>query len=185
MLAAAVGTVEVGGSRRCRAAERPIVAHIDPQAPGLGPAQSRRQHRNRRVVAVDLLGGKDMMPDRRHDRIQQPGRLSNPIAQCRAIEFEPLSRIDLALAIQRQMVAIFRHQQVRQRGRCGTTAWRRHRRRRSLRDGVARIAGKLRPHVTNDLEVPRHVIQHLGDVLAQSGHAPPQSGQVQAPSSAG
>ena len=32
-------------------------------------------------------------------------------------------------------------------------------------------AGKLRPHVTNDLEVPRHVIQHLGDVLAQPGHA--------------
>ena len=69
------------------------------------------------------------------------------------------------------MIAIFRHQQMRQRGRCGTAAWRRHRWRRSLRDGVARTAGKLRPHVTNDLEVPRHVIQHLGDVLAQPGHA--------------
>ena len=32
-------------------------------------------------------------------------------------------------------------------------------------------AGIFRPHVTNDLEVPRHVIQHLGDVLAQLGHA--------------
>ena len=102
MLATAVGTVEVCGSRRCRAAERPVVAHIDPQPPGLGPAQSRRQHRNSRVVAVDLLGGKDMTPDRRHDRIEQPGRLSNPIAQRRAIEFEPFSCIDLALPIQRQ-----------------------------------------------------------------------------------
>jgi hypothetical protein len=69
------------------------------------------------------------------------------------------------------MVAIFCHQQMRQRGRCGTAAWRRHRWSRSLRDCVARTAGKLGPHVTNDLEVPRHVIQHLGDVLAQFGHA--------------
>ena len=120
---------------------------------------------------MDLLCGKDMLADRGHDRIEQPGRLSNPVAQCRAIEFEPLAGIHLALAIERQMIAIFRHQQMRQRGRCGTAAWRRHRWRRSLRDGVARIAGKLRPHVTNDLEVPRHVIQHLGDVLPQPGHA--------------
>jgi hypothetical protein len=171
MLAIAVGTVEVCGGRRCSAAERPVVAHIDPQAPSLGSAQTRCQHRNGRVVTVDLLRGKDMTPDCRHDRIQQPGRLSNPIAQRRAIEFKPRSRIDLALTIQRQMVAIFRHQQMRQHGRCGTAAWRRHRWSRSLRDGVARTAGKLGPHVTNDLEVSRHVIQHLGDVLAQFGHA--------------
>ena len=68
------------------------------------------------------------------------------------------------------MVAIFRHQQMRQRRRCGTAAWCRHRWSRSLRDGVARTAGKFGPHVTDDLEVPRHVIQHLGDVLAQFGH---------------
>jgi hypothetical protein len=111
-----------------------------------------------------------MTSDRRHDRIQQPGRLSNPIAQCRAIEFEPLSCIDLALSIERQMVAIFRHQQMRQCGRCGAPAWRRHRRSRSLCDGVARTAGEFRPHVTNDLEVPRHIIQHLGDILTQFGH---------------
>ena len=73
-----------------------------------------------------------------HDRIEQPGRLSNPIAQCRAVEFEPLAGIDLALSIERKMVAIFRHQQMRQRGRCGATARRRHRRCRSLGDGVAR-----------------------------------------------
>ena len=170
VLATTVGTVEVCGSRRCDAAERPVVAHVDPQTPGLGPTKSRCQHPNRRVVAVDLLGGEDMTPDRRHHRVQQPGRLSNPIAQRRAIEFEPLSRIDLALSIQRQMVAIFRHQQMRQRGRRGTAAWRRHRWSWSLRDGVARAAGEFRPHVTDDLEVPRHVIQHLGDVLAQFGH---------------
>ena len=78
MLAIAVGTVEVCGGRRCSAAERPVVAHIDPQAPS---CCSRR-----------------------------------------------------------------------------------------LRDRVARTAGKLRPHVANDLEVPWHVIQHLGDVLTQFGH---------------
>src|SRR5277367_1167362 len=53
MLATAVGTVEVCRSRRRSAAERSVVAHIDPQAACLGPAQSRCQHRHGRVVAVD------------------------------------------------------------------------------------------------------------------------------------
>src|SRR3954465_10157506 len=35
-LATAVGAVEVGGCRRSVAAERPVVAHVDPQPPGLG-----------------------------------------------------------------------------------------------------------------------------------------------------
>jgi hypothetical protein len=65
----------------------------------------RRQHRNRHVAAVDLVAGEDMTPELRPDRIEQPGRLSNPIAQRQAIEFEPFPGIDLALAIQRQVVA--------------------------------------------------------------------------------
>jgi hypothetical protein len=68
------------------------------------------------------------------------------------------------------MVAILRHQQMRQRGWCGTPAWRRHRRSWGLCDGVARAAGEFRTPVTNDLEVPWQVIQRLGDVLAQLGH---------------
>jgi hypothetical protein len=37
VLAAAVGAVKAGGGRRCFATERPVVADIDPQPPGLRP----------------------------------------------------------------------------------------------------------------------------------------------------
>ena len=56
---------------------------------------------------MDLFGLEDMLADRRHHRIEQPGCLTNPVAQCRAVEFEPLAGIDLALAVQRQMIPNF------------------------------------------------------------------------------
>ena len=70
------------------------------------------------------------------------------------------------------MIAVLRHQQMCERARRGTAARGRHRRRRGLRDGIARGAGIFRPDVTDDLEVPGHIIQHLGHVLAELGHSP-------------
>ena len=92
VFAAAVGTVEVDRRRRCGTAERPVVADIDPQSPGPGSAQTGLQHRHRRVVAVDLLGGKRVTADSLDDWLQQPDRLPDPIAQCRAVEVEALGR---------------------------------------------------------------------------------------------
>src|SRR5579883_585391 len=63
MLAAAIRAEEVGRGRWRRSAERPVIAHIDPEPTGLGLAIAGRQHRNRRVVAVDLLGREDMAAD--------------------------------------------------------------------------------------------------------------------------
>jgi hypothetical protein len=51
-----------------------------------GEIQARGQ-----AVAMDLLSGKDMLADRGHDRIEQPGCLSHPIAQRRTTEFESLT----------------------------------------------------------------------------------------------
>src|SRR5512133_4303432 len=42
--------------RSCVVARRPIVAHVCPQPAGLGPAVTRSQHRDGRVVAVQLAG---------------------------------------------------------------------------------------------------------------------------------
>lgn len=175
-LAAAVGAVEVGGSRRGVAAERPVVAHVDPQPPGLGPAEPRRQHWHRGVVAMDLRGGEDVLLDPDDDRIEQPGRLADPVAQGRAVEIQSFPGIDLGLAIQRQVVAVFRHQQMRQQARCGAAAWGGHRRCRGLGDGVAGIAGIFRADVADDLEVSRHVIEHLGHVLTKLAHTPTTRG---------
>ena len=71
---------------------------------------------------MDLLCGEDVVADRRHDRIEQPGRLADPVAQCSAIESRPLANIDLTLTKQRKVVtANLRHQQMGERARCA--AW--------------------------------------------------------------
>jgi hypothetical protein len=185
MRAAAIGAVEVGRRRRGAPAIRSIVAHIDPEPPGLCSAEARRRNGHCRVVAMDLLGGEDMRTNGGHDRVQQPGGLSNPIAQCRAIEFQTLPGIDVALPIERQVIAVFRDQQMGQHGGRGAATRRRHGRSRRLGDGIARTAGKFRPHVPDHLEVPGHVVQHLGHVLPELPHAAAQAGQMHAPSPAG
>jgi hypothetical protein len=79
---------------------RPIIS-------GPGAAKARLQHRDRRVIGVDLLGGEDVLADAVDDRLQQPNRLADPIAQGRAVEVEAVAGIDLALPVERQMIAIF------------------------------------------------------------------------------
>ena len=112
VLAAAVGAVEVDRRRSRLARERVVIAHVDPQAPRLGPAKPRRQHRNGGVVAVDLLGREDMPPDCRRHRVEQPGRLTDPVAQRRAVELDPLAGVDLGLAIQRDKITEVGQQQI-------------------------------------------------------------------------
>jgi hypothetical protein len=68
MLAAAIRAVEVGGRRRRGSAKRTIVTHIDPQPPGLGPAETRRKDRQGGVVAVDLCGREHVPSDPLDDR---------------------------------------------------------------------------------------------------------------------
>lgn len=75
----AVGTVEEGCCRRCRALERPIVADIDPGPAGLGASVARCQHRHWSIVTVNLLRREDVPPDRFDQWLQEPGRLADPV----------------------------------------------------------------------------------------------------------
>jgi hypothetical protein len=56
---------------------------------------------------VDFLSGEDVVADAVDDRLQQPSRLADPSAQGRAVEVEAVACIDLALPVDRQMIAIF------------------------------------------------------------------------------
>ena len=56
----AVRAVEVDGGRRVRPVPGAIVAHIDPEPPGLGPAAAGIEHRDRRIVGEQLARGEDM-----------------------------------------------------------------------------------------------------------------------------
>src|SRR5208337_4885806 len=170
MLGTTVGAVEIGRRRSGRATKQPIVAHIDPQPSGRGPPEPRRQHRHRGVVAVDLLAREDMLADLRHHRVEQPGGLTYPVTQRRAVEFKSLAGKYLTLTVQRKVVTVLRHQQMCQGGGGGATARGRHRRSRCLRNRIAGGAGIFWPDVADHPEVAGHVIQNLGHVLAELGH---------------
>jgi hypothetical protein len=120
---------------------------------------------------MNLLGREHVPSNPIDDGLKQPHRLANPIGQCRAIELDPVPRVDLALPVERQVIAKLRHQQVCERRRCRTTARCRHRRRRSLGDRVAGLAGVFGPNVPNDLEAAWHVVQHFRHILTELRHA--------------
>ena len=64
MDALAVGRVGKPHGRRRRCRRWPVVAHIGPQARRSGLAIARRQHRDRRIVGVQLCAGQDVAPNR-------------------------------------------------------------------------------------------------------------------------
>src|SRR5271166_7209656 len=96
--------------------------------------------------------------------------LTYPVTQRRAVEFKSLTGKYLTLTVQRKVVTVLRHQQMCQGGGSGATARGRHRRSRCLRNRIAGGAGIFWPDVADHLEVAGHVIQNLGDVLAELGH---------------
>lgn len=94
----AIGRVVEHGRRRGTAAEGAVVADIGPYAPGR--RFSLREHRDRRVVTVQPLGGKDVSfqaPEQRHEHV---GRRANVIRQRRQAEVDPFAGIALALSVQ-------------------------------------------------------------------------------------
>src|SRR5271165_5989187 len=74
------------------------------------------------------------------------------------------------------MIAIFRHQQMREHARGRPPAWCRQRRRRRLGDRIAAATGIFRPDMPDDPELAGDVVEDLSDVFAQSSHAAAASG---------
>src|ERR1700741_4855720 len=68
------------------------------------------------------------------------------------------------------MIAIFRHQQMRQHAGSGTPARRRQRRCRRLSDRLAAPTGVFRPDVPDYSEPARDIVEDLGDVFAKPSH---------------
>ena len=166
MLALAIGRVEVEGRRRRRRAPGPLVAHHHPQSAGLGPAPSRRQHRHRRVVGVQRGAGADMPADRLDQGLEQERHPADPVGQHRAIDLDPGPGIDVALPVQRQVIAVLRHQHMGEQARTRPAPLDRQRRHRRLHDRLASAAAQLRPDVAPPLEERGHVFEHLALVLA-------------------
>ena len=78
MLAFAVLRVTEQRRRRPPTGERPLIANIDPQPPGLGLAGARRQHWHRRVVDMQGVGGDDIGDERVDERLEGRRRRPDP-----------------------------------------------------------------------------------------------------------
>ena len=101
--------------RRILAAERPVVADIDPHPTGLRLALG--EDGNRRVVAVQPLGGQDMALDQRVQRTQRRGAGADLVGERRQAQVDPFAGIALALPVQRLMLAELLEQDHRQKAR--------------------------------------------------------------------
>jgi hypothetical protein len=105
MRAGTVGRVEERSRGRIVSGERPIVAHIGPQATGARLALG--QHRHRRIVGMDALSCKDVRLDRLDQRPQGRSRGTDPVRERGDIQRDAFMGVGRALPVERQMQSIF------------------------------------------------------------------------------
>ena len=162
----AIGAVEECDRRRRHISARAVVAQIHPYPPRRGAARSRRQHRKRRIVSVDLGRCEDMLADPLGQGPQQPGHLADPAHHRAAIELDPGARVDARLSIERNMIAILRHQHLGQQTRTGQPALDRQGWCRSLQHCLTAAARQSGPDMPDHPETTGNVIEDLGMILA-------------------
>jgi len=120
---------------------------------------------------VERGAGTDVAGDRRGQRLEQERRLADPVGERGTFELDAGPAVDHALPVQGQVIGILRHQDMGEQARPRPAARDRQRRRRHLRDRLARPAAHPRPDVHHHLEVRGHVFEHLALVLAEPAQA--------------
>ena len=165
----AIGAVEIDRRRRIGPVPGPVIAGIDPEPAGLGAASAGIEHRDRGVVGEQLLRGEDMLGEPCLQRLQPPASSADPVGQRRAIELDALSGEDLALPVERKVIAVFGDQDMGEKTGSGEALGDRTLRGGRLVDGPAGPAAIARPADADDPKPRRHMVQHLADGLAD-GH---------------
>ena len=127
---------------------------------------------------MNALGCKDMRADRLDQRHQRGRRGADPVGQRRHVEVDTFSRVDLTLAVEWQMQAVFGEQDVREQACPGAPARDRMRGRRRLRDRFAGPAGELLAHVLDHFPLARDELQRLGHVLAELAQGRPAAARA-------
>ena len=114
MLAFAIGRIEEQRRRRSRAHEWALIANVSPQAASLGLAGAWCQNRHRRVVDMQSVAAQEVSGERVDQRLQRRRRLLNPAAPGRGLKAHSVASEDLGWAVERQVVVIFRHDEMSQ-----------------------------------------------------------------------
>src|SRR3954451_24686058 len=121
---------------------------------------------------MDALSCEDMCPDRIDQWHQGYRRRPDAVGKRRHVKLDAFPRIGVALAVQRQVQAVFGEQDMAEELGACTPARDRMRRRRRLRDRLAGAARELLTHVLDHFPLPRNEFQRLGHVLADLAQAP-------------
>ena len=118
---------------------------------------------------MHALGPEHVAADQLGERAQHRRGGADMIGQGRDVEVDAFTRIDVALPVQRLMLAVLGVKDHRQQARPDMTARDDVERRRRLGDLLARPARELLAHGLDHLPLPRHHLQGLGDRLAELG----------------
>jgi hypothetical protein len=151
------------------AAERLVVANIDPEPAGVGLAF--RQHRHGRVVAVKTLGRHDMGLDEAPEGIERHADGADRVGHGGQRDRRALERIALGLPVQRLVLAELLEHDHRQQARTRPPPRDHMKRRRRLADRLAVPAGELLPHRLDHLPPPGRRLERLRHVLAELAQA--------------
>ena len=115
MLAPAIARVVEHRRGRPDAAERLVVANINPAPPGIGFALG--QNRHGRIVAMQALGRHDMGFDKAKERIERRADRAHRVGHGRQRDRHAFQRIALGLTVQRLMLAELLEHDHRQQAR--------------------------------------------------------------------
>jgi len=91
---------------------------------------------------------------------------ADPAAQGRGLQAHPVAGEDLGLAIKRQVIVVFRHDDMGKQPCSGVAAGDRVVRRRRCDHCIAGPARQFLANVPDDFEPARHVIEGLGHLVA-------------------
>lgn len=112
----------------------------------------------------------DVAGERVDQRFEQRCRASYPVGHGGAREVDAFAGIDLRLPVKRQVIGILGDEHVGEEPGAGPAALDRHAGQRRLDDAVAGSAAELGADVPDDPERGGHIVQLLGDILADPAH---------------
>ena len=171
MLAAAAGHILIHAPRRVRPGPPPLLARHRPHVAGLGLAPARVEHPDRGLVQPEVVRRLQLRLQALEHGPQMERRLADPTGQCRAVQVDPRTGVDLRLAVEGKMVGKLRYQHVGEQAFGGQGSLDEVRRCRRLGDAfLALAAGVLRAHRDDDLELRRNDVKPLGAILADLRH---------------
>src|ERR1700722_12843920 len=167
MFSAAVGREGEPDRRRNRIGAWTAIAHIGPEPAGLRPSVAGGEHRNWCVVSMKSCRSEHMKTHCLDQWVEQSGRGADPSCKRRAVEIHPFAGVDLRLTVQWSVIAVLRHQHMCEQPRSGIGSRDRPGRCGCFDHRLTTATAKLRPHVANDLETLRDVLEDFSDIFAE------------------